>query len=67
MARLTTPRAIVGGFVATVGMSIVMCAAPRMGMPEMDVVVMPGPGVALPDRPPVHQEPSRSRGRGSGH
>ena len=42
MERPTAARAILAGFVATVGMSVLMYAAPMMGMPKMDVAAMLG-------------------------
>lgn len=42
MERPTASRAILAGFVATVGMSVLMYAAPMMGMPKMDVAAMLG-------------------------
>lgn len=42
MQRPTIRRAILGGFVATVAMTIVMYAGPAMGMPKMDIAAMLG-------------------------
>ncbi len=42
MERPTAARAILAGFVATMGMSVLMYAAPMMGMPKMDIAVMLG-------------------------
>ena len=35
-------RAVVGGFVATLAMSIIQAMAPMMGLPRMDIVAMVG-------------------------
>ncbi len=42
MERPTATRAILAGFVATVGMGVLTYAAPMMGMPKMDVAAMLG-------------------------
>lgn len=42
MERPTAGRAILAGFVATVGMSVLMYAGPMMGMPKMDLAAMLG-------------------------
>lgn len=42
MLRPAIPKAILGGFVATTAMTVLMYSGPMMGMPKMDVAAMLG-------------------------
>jgi hypothetical protein len=42
MREVNVSRAIWGGFIATLVMTIIIYAAPRMGMPKMDIAAMLG-------------------------
>jgi len=42
MERMNVEKAILGGFIATLVMTVIMYLAPLMGMPKMDVAAMLG-------------------------